>query len=540
MIGIVDKNKIKFGKFQIKSKPEKQVCRKEKNSSYQLKNNISTFEIPSSFAISSESFNLLSARNSPLKKNQLLLIDEFYEYMTTFCCKFRNSPPIQSVTADTHKRNILRFVGFVILHFREFINHKIIISSQFDELIYFNDDVISIYIQIHLNNDCGGTYIILILRSLHNFHKFLHSKFDFSQEYEKTSLFIQGLFKSFSYSYVYFTTKQQFDDTNSWIDYNEFQKLALKFNENTQRWSFLSNSLPQCVKYHRIYTNLSDNQKKSIKKNWKNNFSRRKAVLSQENLLSLLLSAIPTPRTSNLKNLCIYFRNDEDNDLKIQLKCYNLGIKSLLQVSNLSIEQISIINDAIQSYFNVKDLQHDQEWHLNDAVLTIRFLSYKTQKHKSNEDIEISITSTMLVDEFFRFIKIGGDYQYLIQNPIMKSKKKNEHCNLINSNFFPMWIDSNGNCFLGTNTQYKYDKISDTRFTMWTKRILYNVCGKNISINSLRKSCVTMSREEKWDDESKLSLATSMMHSIETAEKIYCKIKTIEKTEIACKRISIK
>ncbi len=465
--------------------------------------------------------------------------------MTVFCSTTRQSSPIQKITADTHQRNINRFVGFVILHLKELRKHSII-PHEFDEIIYFSTNLISIYLQVNLNNSCGGPYIILMLRSIYNFIKFLHSKFNYEKEYNETILFLKSILKAFNYNYVYYQTKQQFQDLNSWIDYKEFQTLSLNYYDNTCKWiEHLTQSLPICVKSSNLFANLCTKQQIKLENNWKNGFVRRKSTMFQESLFCLLLSSIPTPRSSNLKNLCIYFRKKKDDDLKVQLSCYKFGIKSILEVKNLTDNQISYFNNTLCGYFNDETRINDEdsiENCANCANLSIRYLTYKTQKFKSNEDVEVEINSGYFKTAFFNYLQIGSHYQFLIQNPIKKSKKERSKylIDVTNSFYFPIWINSDGNIFISSQVKADYDKSSDTKFTVWMNRILEKVTNKHLTINILRKTCVTMSREERWDDESKNSLAISMMHTVQTADTVYCKTKTIEKTNLAVKRLSIK
>ncbi len=187
---------------------------------------------------------------------------------------------------------------------------------------------------------------------------------------------------------------------------------------------------------------------------------------------------------------------------------------------------------AIQSLFNIYRLINN---YINKLCrIFLRHVQYKTSKHNTNEDIEIEIPACSFIDILFQFIFPFNGLHYLLTHPIKKSKTNRlKFDNLFKLNLFPIWIDSDSNVFISTDEKSSYNKKNDTRFSVWLSRNLYQITGKNLTMNVLRKMCVTSSRNNKWNEDEINSLATSMLHTPETANRVYYKTSTHEKTSIA-------
>ncbi len=149
----------------------------------------------------------------------------------------------------------------------------------------------------------------------------------------------------------------------------------------------------------------------------------------------------------------------------------------------------------------------------------------------------MDIDSTNFISQLMEYISPGNGLNYMLQNKNSKHSKRLEFSNIYHENLFPLWIDAGGNLFRNKD-QDGYDKSSDTHFTVWMNRLLFQVTGKHLTVTTIRKMCVTMSRSNQWTEEEKQSLAFGMLHNAETAERTYNKISTTEKAKLACMRIS--
>ena len=97
------------------------------------------------------------------------------------------------------------------------------------------------------------------------------------------------------------------------------------------------------------------------------------------------------------------------------------------------------------------------------------------------------------------------------------------------NNIYPFWIDSNGNYYLPDN-KIVYQKNSEIKFNNWFSRLIFDLENVSISISTLRKSVVSDSRKEKWEREDQIELSRTMLHTIRTADAVYNKMKSDEKT----------
>ncbi len=348
-IGVKKGGRINLGKFHISDKQFKRNNIVKQNFIYQEVKEVVSFIIPDSFQVSQDIFNIIIIEKEKKEKIISSFLSEFCKYLTDFIPDYyRSSSPVQRITAHTHQVNLARFFGFVEIHKEQF--KKFNISESLDYRFYnYNLNIIRFYFQVLLNRGNSGQYLRLICRSFINLFNFVKEKFidivDVNS-LEKSKNQVVSLQRSLQYAYVFCDSKQTLNDNNSWLDFDEFQALSDEFYKNSQLFvsSFSIDVIPSVLK----------NDKK-LSKQWKTKYYFYSSILQQTCLISLLLSSIPTPRTSNLRNLCFYFKSKCDSNYDLLLKYTKFKINSLIEIDGLDDHTITIITKYLKSlYLNLK------------------------------------------------------------------------------------------------------------------------------------------------------------------------------------------
>ncbi len=330
--------KIHIGKFFHTKAPSKQKKINENNYILQKTKDIVSYSVPDSFVLNkTQNYDIRNYDNE-----MQLLIKDFFNFQTEFIPDIpRTKAPIKKITADTHCTNISRFFGFFRLHKEQLFQFAVIKSSSYVQNAY-NFILIRFYFQVLLNRGNSGQYLRLIIRSFFNFLYFIKIKFKdllCNDDIQSCLEHLKTLNISIQHAYVYYDSKKNLQDYNSWMEFEEFQVVCKKFHQNFIKWATLlsPNSVP-----HSISTFVTQSY-------WKKTFYLHLSRLQQLTVISSLLSCIPTPRTSNIRNLCLFFRKNEiDKDLTLLYMQHN--ISSVLEIRGF--EYIDKYNNYLQFIFN--------------------------------------------------------------------------------------------------------------------------------------------------------------------------------------------
>ncbi len=579
-IGYFNGTKVIIGQFQKSPKFTYNKVNKIQNKSIQSSKNI---HIPISDG------RVLHLENKNHSNNDQNLNDpiftDYLNFMTSFVPSLkREKPPVSQVTVDTHIRNIKRYLKFVEQYYTQISNFLKLSSDFKNDIIQqsLNLDVIKIYLQNLLDKLNSAQYLKLVLRSLISFIIFLLKKtnakylslpsdieFYTKSQFKNISIIseLATIQTSFQHEYVFYRSREELEELNKWISLDELLLTTKQFYSNFKYWvTYLSPfQIPTSLQNYKLPASI-------LKSIWTSKFYFHLSTLQQSSLLMNLLCSIPTPRPSNIRSICFKFLDSDTSIFQHHINMINYSVSTILEIKGVDIELISIINEYLELLYSFQDFKllsrqkkgimesnifflqepsnikfslkiheiifqlieyHDRfsKFKIDYDLVTfqIRYLRYKTQTSSSHEDIVFPINSNNFKIAFFEFIQPfwGLTYRLLFPTRRISSVSRSNFSQLYQNYFFPLWIDSESNVYISTQN---FSKAIELKFQNWFSRASYNVTGKQITFTTLRKSMVTRSREEKWERHEQAALSRAMLHTLNTADTVYTKTPSLQKS----------
>jgi len=313
-------------------------------------------------------------------------LQEFYEYLQEFAPSIgRDYPSLVKSTADTHIRNLTRFLQFIEANKKSFkeIKEKIQLDYlSLNKSILFKEkslihlslvlDVVKIYLQHLLDEKNGGEYLKLIIRTIITYSLYYlrgDSGEILSKEekemwiYNKKDVYclnfikeLQMLQRSFQSKYVVSQSREEIEESNRWIEIEELIEISKEYNKEFQLWNDkLSNKLAEEAKLDKRFNRLSNSTKKRVEKKWERDYFSNLSIIQQDALLLSILSVIPPPRSSNIRSLC-YLISNKKLQSRLLLNLTNKSeIHTIIEIYGIGDKYEKLMNEYLS-------ILHSNSW----------------------------------------------------------------------------------------------------------------------------------------------------------------------------------